>query len=69
MKSSRLLPLEALRGLAAVIVVIHHFFLGFSPSTTGFLIETRSAESIIGHWYFFFFNGSAAVTFFLLYLG
>jgi peptidoglycan/LPS O-acetylase OafA/YrhL len=69
MKSSRLLPLEALRGLAAVIVVIHHFFLGFSPSTTGFLIETRSAESIIGHWYFFFFNGSAAVTFFFTLSG
>jgi len=69
MNFSRLLPLEALRGLAAIIVVIHHFFLGFSPSTTGFLIETRNAESIVGHWYFFLFNGSAAVTFFFTLSG
>lgn len=69
MKSNRLLPLEALRGLAAIIVVIHHFFLGFSPLTTGSLSELRDERSIIGHWYFLFFNGSAAVIFFFTLSG
>lgn len=66
---TRLIPLEAYRGIAAFIVLIHHFFLGFSPSTTGLLLETRRADSMIGHPYFVFFNGTGAVSFFFTLSG
>lgn len=65
----RLIPLEAYRGIAAFIVVVHHFFLGFSPTTTGLLAETRRADSLIGQPYFAFFNGTGAVSFFFTLSG
>jgi peptidoglycan/LPS O-acetylase OafA/YrhL len=55
MSSSRLIPLEATRGIAALIVVVHHFFLGFAPQVTGLLPELRTPSSIIGNWYYVFF--------------
>lgn len=67
--SNRLVPLEAYRGIAALIVLIHHFLLGFSPYTTGYMAERRSAGSLIGQPYFFLFNGYAAVMFFFTLSG
>lgn len=67
--ANRLVPLEAYRGIAAFIVLIHHFFLAFSPETTGFLPSTRNADSIGGEPYFVFFNGVGAVGFFFTLSG
>lgn len=66
---NRLIPLEAYRGIAAFIVLIHHFFLGFSPATTGLLPNSRRADSMIGEPYFAFFNGTGAVGFFFTLSG
>lgn len=63
-RAGRLTPLEAYRGIAAIIVLVHHFFLGFSPQTTGLLSSDRTADSLIGTYYFVFFNGTGAVHFF-----
>jgi peptidoglycan/LPS O-acetylase OafA/YrhL len=65
----RLVPLEAYRGIAACIVLVHHFFLGFSPLTTGLLPQVRDADSLIGAPYFFLFNGLGAVYFFFTLSG
>jgi len=69
MSSARLIPLEATRGIAALIVVIHHFFLGFAPQVTGLLPEFRTPSSFIGNWYYVFFSGDAAVNFFFVLSG
>jgi peptidoglycan/LPS O-acetylase OafA/YrhL len=66
---NRLIPLEAFRGIAAFIVLIHHYFLAFSPYTTGFLEISRNNESLIGQSYFAFLNGTAAVIFFFTLSG
>lgn len=55
--------------MAAFIVLVHHFFLGFSPTTTGLLIQARRADSMIGQPYFVFFNGTGAVGFFFALSG
>lgn len=67
--AGRLTPLEAYRGIAAIIVIVHHFFLGFSPQTTGLLSSDRTPESLIGSYYFAFFNGAGAVHFFFTLSG
>jgi len=69
MSSARLIPLEATRGIAALIVIVHHFFLGFAPQVTGLLPELRTPSSIIGNWYYVFFSGDAAVNFFFVLSG
>jgi peptidoglycan/LPS O-acetylase OafA/YrhL len=66
---NRLVPLEAYRGIAAFIVLIHHFFLGFSPYTTGFMDRTRNGDSLIGEPFFAIFNGTGAVSFFFTLSG
>lgn len=65
----RLTPLEAYRGIAAIIVLVHHFFLGFAPEITGVLPGTRNQDSVVGSYYFFMFNGIAAVHFFFVLSG
>lgn len=67
--SNRLIPLEAYRGIAAFIVLVHHFFLAFSPYTTGLLPDVRNADSLIGQPFFAFFNGTGAVGFFFTLSG
>jgi peptidoglycan/LPS O-acetylase OafA/YrhL len=64
-----LVPLEAYRGIASLIVLVHHFFLGFSPETTGLLKEVRHADSLIGSPFFVLFNGTGAVSFFFVLSG
>jgi peptidoglycan/LPS O-acetylase OafA/YrhL len=66
---NRLIPLEGFRGIAAFIVLMEHFFLAFSPYTTGKIDILRNTESIIGQWFYVFFNGTAAVIFFFHFLG
>lgn len=68
-QSPRLVPLEAYRGMAAIVVLVHHFFLGFSPTTTGWAPSARTSESLVGTWYFAAFNGPAAVIFFFTLSG
>jgi peptidoglycan/LPS O-acetylase OafA/YrhL len=63
--NKRLLHLEATRGIASIIVVFHHFLLGFFPILK---------ESIVhGGWKFtplyMLINGSGAVVFFFLLSG
>jgi peptidoglycan/LPS O-acetylase OafA/YrhL len=71
MRSSetRLVPLEAFRGMAACIVLVMHFFLGFSPYTLGVLENARNSESLVGQPYFAFFNGTGAIIFFFTLSG
>lgn len=58
--TDRLIPLEASRGIAAVIVLAHHFFMSFIPPFE---------PSIIGRWYYVFVNGTGAVHFFFVLSG
>ena len=67
--NKRLIPLEAYRGIAAFAVLFHHFFLGFSPQTTGFMDQARDNDSLIGQPLFVFFNGISAVAFFFTLSG
>ena len=69
MNHQRLIPLEAMRGLAAIIVLVHHVLLGFSPYVSGLLPQARNANSFVGEWYFFLFNGTSSVTFFFTLSG
>lgn len=66
---ARDVALEAARGVAAIIVVLHHFFLAFAPKFTGFMPMDRTAKSIVGEWYFVLFNGDGAVFFFFVLSG
>ena len=52
MNHQKLIPLEAMRGLAAIIVLIHHVLLGFAPYISGLLPQARNANSFVGEWYF-----------------
>lgn len=69
MNHQKLIPLEAMRGLAALIVLIHHVLLGFAPYISGLLPQARNANSFVGEWYFFLFNGTSSVTFFFTLSG
>jgi peptidoglycan/LPS O-acetylase OafA/YrhL len=66
---SKLVPLEAYRGIASCIVVIHHFFLAFSPFTLGAMPNVRDAGSLVGQPYFALVNGTGAVGFFFTLSG
>lgn len=68
-EGNRLIPLEAYRGIAAFIVLVHHYFLAFSPYTTGLIPAMRDSESFVGQPYFVFFNGTGAVAFFFTLSG
>jgi len=65
--NKRFVHLEALRGLAALIVVVHHCLLAFSPSADGRnIINDRT---FIGTPAFFLVNGTGAVLFFFVLSG
>ncbi|MCA3442507.1 MAG: acyltransferase [Rhodobacter sp.] len=59
----RLVPLEALRGIAVLVIVTQHVLLAFSPATSGLLAADRTETSIIGSSWFVLMNGPAAITF------
>lgn len=68
--SSKIIPLESMRGLAAFMVFLFHFILGFMPQRHG----QESATAIAGGNlmetpFFFLINGHAAVTFFFVLSG
>lgn len=61
-KNNRLVPLEAVRGIAVLVVVTQHVLLAFSPATSGLLAVDRTETSIIGSSWFVLMNGPAAIT-------
>src|SRR3954452_14928711 len=69
MKSRKfLVELEALRGIAAIIVLVHHFMLGFTPRFHGLLYPDQPL-SLLGTPVFALINGSAAVVIFFVLSG
>jgi len=64
----KLIELEALRGLAAVVVLFHHFMLGFTPRLHG-MFYADQPYSLFGTPAFAFVNGSAAVIVFFVLSG
>jgi peptidoglycan/LPS O-acetylase OafA/YrhL len=66
---SKIIPLEALRGAAALVVVIHHFFLGFLPYYHGILPGTLSESALVGSPAFVMINGTGAVVVFFVLSG
>jgi peptidoglycan/LPS O-acetylase OafA/YrhL len=67
-ETGKLIELEALRGIAAVVVLVHHFMLGFTPRLHGLLYPDQP-YSIFGTPAFAFVNGSAAVVVFFVLSG
>lgn len=66
--SKKLIELEALRGIAAIVVLIHHFMLGFTPRLHG-LLNPDQAATLFGTPAFAFVNGTAAVILFFVLSG
>jgi peptidoglycan/LPS O-acetylase OafA/YrhL len=66
---SKIIPLEALRGAAALVVVIHHFVLGFLPYYHGILPGTLSETALVGSSAFVMINGTGAVILFFVLSG
>jgi peptidoglycan/LPS O-acetylase OafA/YrhL len=64
----KLIELEALRGLAALVVLFHHFMLGFTPRLHGMFYPDQP-YSLFGTPAFAFVNGSAAVMVFFVLSG
>src|SRR6201982_1232216 len=62
--------LEAIRGIAALIVVAWHSLLGFYPEHSGiFRSSWPDREQFTDHIWFGLFNGTAAVTVFFVLSG
>jgi peptidoglycan/LPS O-acetylase OafA/YrhL len=68
MQSEKLVELEAVRGIAAIVVLVHHFLLGFMPQFHG-LFFPHEAMALFGTPFFAFVNGSAAVVLFFVLSG
>ncbi|MBJ6134992.1 acyltransferase [Ochrobactrum sp. Q0168] len=66
--TDRLVILEGMRGLAALIVVVYHSILAFHPAVVGRYIDDP-AVSVAGTPLFSFINGTAAVAFFFTLSG
>jgi peptidoglycan/LPS O-acetylase OafA/YrhL len=64
----RLIELEAVRGIASVLVLVHHCLLGFAPSLHGLVAPPRP-WSLFGTPFFAFIDGSAAVVIFFVLSG
>ena len=62
------IPLEAIRGIAALIVVVWHICFGFFPSLIG-LFSQNAEQSWQGSPLFVFMNGPAAVALFFVLSG
>jgi peptidoglycan/LPS O-acetylase OafA/YrhL len=63
------LALEALRGMAAFVVVFWHLMLAFAPLRSGAFPDLGAAHSIGGRFWFAPLNGNAAVDFFFVLSG
>jgi peptidoglycan/LPS O-acetylase OafA/YrhL len=67
--SGKLAPLEALRGLAACIVVAWHFFWAFDPARIGIEDGFDRSATMLGSVSFASIDGPAAVTLFFVLSG
>jgi peptidoglycan/LPS O-acetylase OafA/YrhL len=67
-RSKRIPELEAVRGIAAVVVLVHHFMVGFAPRLDG-LLYPEQPFSLMGTPAFALINGSAAVIVFFVLSG
>ncbi len=67
-ESGKLIELEALRGIAALVVLVHHSLLAFFPRFHG-LLEPESHNTLFGTPLFAAINGSAAVILFFVLSG
>lgn len=65
----RIIPLEGLRGLAAIIVFLCHWMLGFKPELMGVAPVFSMDQSINGRLWAFLVNGRGAVVFFFVLSG
>jgi len=66
MVKNKLYELEALRGIASLVVFIWHFLIAFYPKTTGYYDNN---SGLMGNPLFALINGSAAVVFFFVLSG
>src|ERR1039457_6744670 len=62
------IPLEAIRGVAALVVVVWHICFGFFPSSIG-VFSQSAGQSWQGNPLFVFMNGPAAVARFFVLSG
>lgn len=67
-EKGRLIELEALRGIAALVVLFHHSLLAFFPRFHG-LLDPESQYALFGTPFFAAINGSAAVILFFVLSG
>lgn len=67
--SPRIASLEALRGIAALVVVVWHTMLAFAPERTGLFTQFPKTETWSGSPLFVLMNGNAAVTIFFVLSG
>ena len=68
-ETHRIASLEALRGIAALIVVVWHTMLAFAPQTTGIFSQLPPFEAYTGSPFFFLMNGNGAVNVFFVLSG
>ena len=69
-KTKKIVPLESMRGLAAFMVFLFHFILGFIPQRHGQeLAVAIPGGNLLETPFFFLINGHAAVTFFFVLSG
>jgi len=66
MLKNKLFELEALRGIASIVVFIWHFLIAFYPEITGYYDNN---SGLMGNPFFAMINGSAAVVFFFVLSG
>ncbi len=68
--TKKIIPLESMRGIAAFIVFLYHFILGFTPQWHGLDAKVAIVGANLKETPFFFFiNGLGAVTFFFVLSG
>jgi len=68
--SRKITPLESMRGIAAFVVFLFHFLLGFAPQYHGQEAATAiPGGNLYETPFFFLINGHAAVTFFFVLSG
>lgn len=65
----KVLPLEALRGIAAILVVFHHFAMCFLPRYVGLHDPIDPQKALIGTPLFLAVNGAAMVVIFFVLSG
>lgn len=68
-KERTIIALDAMRGLAAIVVALGHFFFGFAPEFHGLQYQSTTGVGAAGTPMFAIFNGSAAVVFFFVLSG